>query len=78
MDIRYAKMAVKRIGEMDKLTKQRIKQAIEKLPRCDVKRFLPQGADDFVTEEDQESHRLAMQEYMRGETTAHDAVDWDS
>lgn len=37
MDIEYAKAAVKAIGGMDKPTKQRLKRAIEELPKGDVK-----------------------------------------
>ena len=37
MDIRYAKAAVKTIEGMDKTTKQRLKKAIEDLPKGDVK-----------------------------------------
>ena len=37
MEIKYAKAAVKTIGSMDKSTKQRLKRAIEELPKGDVK-----------------------------------------
>lgn len=37
MEIKYAKAAVKTIGSMDKPTKQRLKRAIEDLPKGDVK-----------------------------------------
>ena len=43
-----------------------------------VKRFLPKDADDVATDDDRESHLIAMQEYMCGATIAHDAVDGDS
>ena len=39
MEIRYAKVAVKVIGGMDRPTKQRIKAAVEKLPEGDIKPF---------------------------------------
>ena len=39
-----------------------------------VKRF---AADDFATEDDLKAHRLAMQEYERGETASHNDIDWD-
>ena len=42
-----------------------------------IKRFVPNDADDFMTEDDLRAHRLAMQEYMRGETVPHDEIDWD-
>ena len=37
MDIHYSKAAVKTIAAMDRKTKQRIKQAIEKIPDGDIK-----------------------------------------
>ena len=37
MDIKYAKTAVKTIGSIDKAMKQRLKKAIEDLPKGDVK-----------------------------------------
>ena len=37
MYIRYAKIAVKHIEDLDKASKQRIKTAIEKLPFRDIK-----------------------------------------
>ena len=42
-----------------------------------VRRFLPKDADDFVAEDDREAHRLAMQEYDRGETISHDEIPWE-
>ena len=39
-----------------------------------VKRF---AADDFATEDDLKAHRLAMQEYERGETVSHNDINWD-
>lgn len=39
MDIEYSKEAVKHINQLDKPTKQRIKQAIEKLPSGDIKKL---------------------------------------
>ena len=37
MEIRYAKAAVKVINSMDRPTKQRIRNAVERLPKGDVK-----------------------------------------
>ena len=37
MDIQYAKTAVKVINGMDRVTKQRIRNAIEKIPLGDIK-----------------------------------------
>ena len=37
--IEYSREAVKHIGALDKPTKQRIKQAIEKLPNGDIKKL---------------------------------------
>ena len=37
MEIRYAKAAVKVIGGLDRPTKQRIRHAVERLPKGDVK-----------------------------------------
>ena len=37
MEIRYAKAAIKVIGGLDRSTKQRIKNAVERLPQGDVK-----------------------------------------
>ena len=39
MYIRYAKIAVKHIEDLDKISKQRIKKAIEKLPFGDIKKL---------------------------------------
>lgn len=39
MYIRYAKIAVKHIEDLDKTSKQRIKTAIEKLPFGDIKKL---------------------------------------
>lgn len=39
MYIRYAKIAVKHIEDLDKISKQRIKTAIEKLPFGDIKKL---------------------------------------
>ena len=39
MYIRYAKIAVKHIEELDKPSKQRIKTSIEKLPFGDIKKL---------------------------------------
>ena len=39
MYIRYAKVAVKHIEDLDKISKQRIKTAIEKLPFGDIKKL---------------------------------------
>lgn len=39
MQINYAKIAVKHIECLDKVTKQRIKNSIEKLPFGDIKNF---------------------------------------
>ena len=39
MNIKYTKIAAKTIENMDKPTKQRIKKAIENLPRGDIKQL---------------------------------------
>lgn len=41
-----------------------------------VKRFIPSDIDDHMTEDDLNSHRRAMQEYMSGETVSHSEIDW--
>lgn len=33
--------------------------------------------DDVATEDDLKAHRIAMEEYANGETTAHDDINWD-
>lgn len=38
---------------------------------------LCQDADDIATEDDIECHRLAVEEYQRGETVRHEDIDWD-
>ena len=43
MEIRYARMAVKVIEAMDRPTKHRMKEAIERLPQGDVKRLKGSG-----------------------------------
>ena len=45
MDIKYAKTAVKTIESIDKAMKQRLKKAIEDLPKGDVKRL--KGSDSL-------------------------------
>ena len=42
-----------------------------------VKRFIPKEDDTFATSDDLKAHRLAMEEYERGETISHDVIDWD-
>lgn len=42
-----------------------------------VKRFVPNDTDEFATDDDLKVHRLAMQDYHRGETISHDDIDWD-
>lgn len=42
-----------------------------------VKRFIPNDADDRMTEDDLNAHRRAMQEYNNGETVSHDEINWD-
>lgn len=42
-----------------------------------VKRFIPNDADDHITEDDLNSHRRAMQEYKSGESISHSEIDWD-
>ena len=42
-----------------------------------VKRFIPRDADDFASVDDLKAHKIAMQEYERGETVSHDDIDWD-
>lgn len=44
MDIQYSKRAIKAINGMDKPTKQRIRKAIEGLPKGDIKTL--QGAEN--------------------------------
>lgn len=39
-----------------------------------ARRFLP---DDTATPDDLEDIRVARSEYARGETTPHDAINWD-
>lgn len=45
MRIEYNREAIKHIGKMDKPTKQRLKNAIEKLPAGDVKKLQGYLAD---------------------------------
>lgn len=42
-----------------------------------VRRFVPVDADDIATEDDLKAHRIAMEEYERGETIPHEAINWD-
>ena len=42
-----------------------------------VKRFIPNDADDRMTDDDLNAHRLAMQEYRNGETVSHSEINWD-
>ena len=42
-----------------------------------VKRFIPNDADDRMTDDDLNAHRLAMQEYRNGETGSHSEINWD-
>lgn len=44
MDIQYSKRAIKAINGMDKPTKQRIRKAIEGIPKGDIKAL--QGAEN--------------------------------
>lgn len=39
MEIEYTKQAVKQISKLDKPTKKRIKEAIERIPMGDIKRL---------------------------------------
>lgn len=42
-----------------------------------VRRFVPADVDDIATEDDLRAHRAAMEEYAKGETISHDAINWD-
>ena len=42
-----------------------------------VKRFIPNDADDRMTEDDRNALELAMHEYKNGETTSHSDISWD-
>ena len=42
-----------------------------------VKHFIPNDADDRMTDDDLKAHRLAMQEYRNGETVSHSEINWD-
>lgn len=42
-----------------------------------VKRFIPNDADDRMTDDDLKAHHLAMREYRNGETVSHSEIDWD-
>ena len=39
-----------------------------------AKRFIP---DDIATQEDISAHAAAVEEYRRGETIPHDAINWN-
>ena len=42
-----------------------------------VRRFVPTNEDDIASANDIESHRIAMEEYLNGETVPHSAINWD-
>ena len=69
MIIKYAKIAKKSIERMDKSTKDRVKEAIER-------RFVPVDIDDIATPDDIAAHELAMREYEAGELISHEDIDW--
>ena len=45
MQIEYAREAIKHINQLDKQTKKRIKQAIEKLPSGDIRKLVGYKTD---------------------------------
>ncbi|MBO6179115.1 MAG: phosphoribosylaminoimidazolesuccinocarboxamide synthase [Selenomonadaceae bacterium] len=58
---------------------------VELVPETDIplvieilKRFISyEENDDIATPEDIYSHELAMQEYRKGKTISHEAIEWD-
>ncbi len=42
-----------------------------------VKRFVPVDIEDIATPEDLSAHKVAMEEYIAGETVSHDDIDWN-
>ncbi len=42
-----------------------------------VRRFVPVDVDDVATGDDLRAHRVAMEEYVNGETVAHNAINWE-
>ncbi len=42
-----------------------------------VRRFVPVDADDIATEDDLRAHKVAMEEYVNGETIAHNSINWE-
>jgi len=63
----YAKQAVKDIGRINNPAKQRIRNGINELPL----------GDDVATPELIARHKIAMDEFHRGETVDHDDIDWE-
>lgn len=42
-----------------------------------VRHFIPNDIDDIASPDDILAHKIAMQEYMSGETISHDDIDWN-
>lgn len=64
--------------------KNQLLQMIEFIPESElpillevVRRFVPIDLDDIATPDDLRAHQIAMEEFARGETIPHEAVNWD-
>ena len=42
-----------------------------------IRHFIPNNIDDIASSDDILSHKIAMQEYMSGETISHNDIDWN-
>lgn len=88
MRIEYKKKAVKYNNSCDKPTKQRLKEAIEKLPLGDVKKLSGLGTDyrlrvgvvKFIPEDKPEPDELEAIAEAKADTSPtvpHEAINWD-
>ena len=64
--------------------RSQIVQMLDNVPEQDlptifevILHFIPAESDDIATPEDLRAHDIAMAEYLAGETTPHDMIDWD-
>ncbi len=65
-------------GMREKLTEGKKTPLSECVPESEVDWSLVQvDADDVATEDDLMVHRVAIEEYVNGETIPHDAINWD-
>ena len=64
--------------------RNQIVQMLDNVPEQDlpalfevILHFVPAEKDDIATPEDLYAHDIAMQEYLAGEATPHEMIDWD-